>query len=49
MSLNIKNAETHRLVQELAELTGETQTTAVTIAVHERLVRVRQRRRGWPG
>ena len=24
MSLNIKNAETHQLVQELAELTGET-------------------------
>ena len=30
MSLNIKNAETHELVQELAALTGETQTTAVT-------------------
>ena len=40
-SLNIKNAETHLLVQELAELTGETQTTAVTIAVRERLDRVR--------
>ena len=35
MSLNIKNAETHQLVQELAELTGETQTMAVTIAVRE--------------
>ena len=33
MCLNIKNAETHQLVQELAELTGETQTMAVTIAV----------------
>ena len=41
MSLNIKNAETHRLVQELAALTGETQTTAVTVAVRERLDRVR--------
>src|ERR1700749_3692394 len=41
MSLNIKNAETHQLVQELAALTGETQTTAVTIAVRERLDRVR--------
>jgi len=41
MSLNIKNAETHRLVQELVALTGETQTTAVTIAVRERLDRVR--------
>jgi antitoxin VapB len=29
------------MVQELAALTGETQTTAVTIAVQERLERVR--------
>ena len=43
MSLNIKNAETHQLVQELAELTGETQTMAVTIAVRERLEKVRHR------
>jgi antitoxin VapB len=41
MSLNIKNAETNRLIHELAALTGETQTTAVTIAVRERLYRVR--------
>jgi antitoxin VapB len=41
MSLNIKNTETHQLVQELAELTGETQTMAVTVAVRERLERVR--------
>jgi antitoxin VapB len=44
MSLNIKNAETYQLVQELAALTGETQTTAVTIAVRERLDRVRHLR-----
>ena len=42
MSLNIKNAETQRLVQELAALTGETQTMAVTKAVRERLDRVRR-------
>jgi antitoxin VapB len=42
MSLNIKNAETYRLVRELAELTGESMTTAVTSAVRERLARVRQ-------
>ena len=42
MSLNIKSAETHQLVQELAALTGETQTRAVTVAVRERLGRVRQ-------
>lgn len=41
MSLNIKNEETHRLVRELAELTGESQTEAVTAAVRERLARVR--------
>jgi antitoxin VapB len=41
MSLNIKNAETHRLVRELAELTGESMTEAVTAAVRERLERVR--------
>lgn len=41
MSLNIKNAETTRLIQELAALTGETQTMAVTVAVRERLERVR--------
>jgi antitoxin VapB len=37
MGLNIKNPETHRLIQELAELTGESMTTAVTEAVRERL------------
>ncbi len=41
MGLNIKNAETHRLVQELAALTGESMTAAVTEAVRERLDRVR--------
>ncbi|MDA8320174.1 MAG: type II toxin-antitoxin system VapB family antitoxin [Actinomycetota bacterium] len=44
MSLNIKNTETHELVQELASLTGETQTTAVTVAVRERLERLRHLR-----
>ncbi len=42
MALNIKNEETHRLVRELAERTGETMTTAVTTAVRERLERVRR-------
>jgi len=32
MGLNIKNEDTHELVRELARLTGETQTTAVTAA-----------------
>jgi antitoxin VapB len=43
VSLNIKNEETHRLVRELAEATGETMTEAVTEAVRERLAKVRQR------
>jgi antitoxin VapB len=42
MGLNIKNPETHRLVEELAKLTGESMTTAVTVAVRERLGRVRR-------
>jgi antitoxin VapB len=41
MSLNIKNAEAYRLIRELAELTGESMTGAVTEAVRERLARVR--------
>lgn len=35
--LNIKDAETTRMVRELAELTGETQTEVVRKAVQERL------------
>ena len=41
MSLNIKNKETHRLADQLAKLTGENMTVAVTKAVRERLDRVR--------
>ena len=41
MGLNIKNEATHRLVKELAAATGETQTTAVTTEVRERLERIR--------
>lgn len=46
MSLNIKNEQTHELVQELAEITGESQTAAVTSAVRERLARLRRCERG---
>ncbi len=46
MSLNIKNEEAHRLAQQLAELTGESMTTAVTEAVRERLERVRKKKGG---
>ncbi len=46
MSLNIKNEEIYILVKQLAGLTGESQTTAVTIAVQERLNRLQQHKRG---
>ena len=39
MSLNIKNEETYQLARELADLTGETMTGAVTVALRERLER----------
>ena len=42
MSMNIKNKEAHQLTEELAKLTGESLTAAVTEAVRERLDRVRQ-------
>ena len=42
MALNIKNPETERLVQELAALTNETLTAAITQAVSERLQRLNQ-------
>ncbi len=42
MGLNIKSEETHQLVRELAERTGETMTAAVNTAVRERLERVRR-------
>jgi antitoxin VapB len=43
VALNIKNSKTERLVQELANVTGETMTAAVTEAVRERLERVREK------
>jgi antitoxin VapB len=44
MSLNIKNAETYRLVKELAAATGTSMTSAVTDAVRRRLAEVRAER-----
>jgi antitoxin VapB len=43
MHLNIKNDEAHRLAAELARLTGENLTTAVTVALRERLDREQRR------
>ncbi len=44
MSLNIKREEAHQLARELAQLTGETMTGAVTVALRERLARERRER-----
>ena len=40
MSLNIKDEKTHRLARELARLTGESMTAAVSEAIRERLERI---------
>jgi antitoxin VapB len=42
MSLNLKDAETVQLVRELASVTGESFTTAVRVAVRERLEKKRR-------
>jgi antitoxin VapB len=44
MALNIRSAETEALATELARLTGETKTEAVTKAVRDRLERVKRAR-----
>jgi antitoxin VapB len=44
LSLNIKNKEAHKLASQLARLTGENMTEAVTKAVRERLDRLRSQR-----
>lgn len=44
MSLNIKNDETCRLAGELARLTGETMTGAITVSLRERLAREKRLR-----
>ncbi len=42
MGLNLKNEETQLLIHRLAQATGESLTTAVTVAVRERLDRLGQ-------
>ena len=44
MSLNIKNDETCQLAGELARLTGETMTGAITVSLRERLAREKRQR-----
>jgi antitoxin VapB len=45
MALNIKSEETDRLARYLADVTGESLTEAITVALRERLARVEGRRR----
>ena len=44
MTLNLKNEKTNQLIHELADLTGESLTGAVTQAIQERLDRVKKLR-----
>jgi antitoxin VapB len=44
MAINIRNTETERLAEQLAKLTGETKTEAVTVALRDRLDRVKRAR-----
>jgi antitoxin VapB len=44
MSLNIENEVTLRLIRRLAELTGQTQTSAVEDAARQRLDELERRR-----
>ena len=44
MGLNIKDDKTCRLAGELARLTGETMTGAITVALRERLAREKRLR-----
>ena len=44
MSLKIENEETLQLAQELASLTGEAVSEAITVALRERLERERHER-----
>jgi antitoxin VapB len=45
MALNIRNPEAEKLASELAALTGESKTEAVTKALKERLEHIRRLRR----
>ncbi len=46
MALNIRNPEAEQLAEALAKLTGETKTQAVTVALRDRLERIRRLRSG---
>jgi antitoxin VapB len=43
VAVNVKDVRTEQAVRELAAVTGESLTTAIRIAIEERLARVRAR------
>ena len=45
MALNIRNAKAEALAADVAELTGESKTQAVTVALEERLARLQPKRK----
>jgi antitoxin VapB len=45
MAMNIKNPEAQRLAQQVAQLTGESLTAAISEALRERLERLRSERK----
>ena len=45
MNLNIKDPEAHKLARQLAAETGETMTSAVILAIRDRLEAVRRPKR----
>jgi antitoxin VapB len=44
MALSIRDPDTDRLARELARLTGETMTSAIRVALEQRLEREKRRR-----
>jgi len=44
MTMNIKNPEAHKLATQIAKLTGETLTEAVTQALRERAERLKEKK-----
>ena len=48
MALSVKDPEADRLAREVASRTGETLTTAIVVALRERLARLRGRPRRRP-
>jgi antitoxin VapB len=45
MGMNIKNPRTQELARELAKLTGESLTAAITEALEEKLARIRKEKK----